>query len=272
MLNHRRRFNPRPRAGGDAELRTSSLTAWSFNPRPRAGATYSMLDVPPFHCVSIHAPARGATVAGYNDDAAIAFQSTPRAGGDLVAQIDLAQDSVSIHAPARGATAVAYRAASRDIRFNPRPARGATYGLTGQQARGDVNYRITRKTTIGAYYSFSHYLYPHGFGNSDTDTFGAIYSYAINRSMQIRFRGGISDVNSVGLVTVAIAPPIAALLGVSSGVIDSWTTYRTTDISAQFVNDFRHGRTASLAYARGVTPGNGVYQTSRRKRSPPASR
>lgn len=62
-------------------------------------------------------------------------------------------------------------------------------GVTGQQARGDVNYRLTSRTTIGAYYSFSHYLYPSGFGNTDTDTFGGIFSYAFNRSTQLRLPG-----------------------------------------------------------------------------------
>ncbi len=138
-------------------------------------------------------------------------------------------------------------------------------GVTGQQARGDVNYRWTRQTTVGAYYSFSHYLYPHGFGNSDTDTFGAIYSYAFNRTTQLRFRGGISVVESLGLVTVPIPPAIAALLGTGEGVIDSYATYRTTDMSAQFIKDFRRGRTASLAYARGISPGNGVFQTSQQE-------
>ena len=42
----------------------------------------------------------------------------------------------------------------------------ALLGVTGQQARGDVTYRLTRKTTIGSYYSFNHYLYPHGVGNT----------------------------------------------------------------------------------------------------------
>jgi hypothetical protein len=138
-------------------------------------------------------------------------------------------------------------------------------GVTGQQARGDVNYRLTSRTTIGAYYSFSHYLYPDGVGNSDTDTFGGIYSYAFNRTTQLRFRGGISQVQSLGLVTVAIPPAIAVLLGVNSGIIDSYATYRTTDISAQFIKDFRGGRTASLAYARGISPGNGVFQTSQQE-------
>jgi hypothetical protein len=138
-------------------------------------------------------------------------------------------------------------------------------GVTGQQARGDVNYRLTRQTTVGAYYSFSHYLYPHGFGNSDTDTFGVIYSYAFNRTTQLRFRGGLSVVESLGLVTVPIPPAFAALLGTGEGVIDSYATYRATDMSAQFIKDFRRGRTASLAYARGISPGNGVYQTSQQE-------
>ena len=75
-------------------------------------------------------------------------------------------------------------------------------GVTGQQARGDANYRLTHRMSIGAYYSFNLYLYPNGFGNSDTETFGAIYSYAFTRTTQLRFRGGISEVQSLGLVTV----------------------------------------------------------------------
>jgi hypothetical protein len=138
-------------------------------------------------------------------------------------------------------------------------------GMTGQQARGDVNYRLTRKTTIGSYYSFSHYLYPHGFGNSDINTYGLIYSYAFNRTTQFRFRGGLSNVESLGLQTVAINPVIAELLGVGSGLIDAYTTYRTSDFSVQFVKDFRGGTTASLAYARGISPGNGVFQTSQQQ-------
>ncbi len=135
-------------------------------------------------------------------------------------------------------------------------------GMTGQQARGDVNYRLTRKMTVGSYYSFSHYLYPHGFGNTAINTAGAIFSYAFDRTTQIRFRGGLSQIESVDLQTVPINPVIAALLGVNTGVIDAYTTSRTTDFSVQFVKDFNHGATASLAYAHGVSPGNGLYQAS----------
>lgn len=138
-------------------------------------------------------------------------------------------------------------------------------GTTGEQARADVNYRLTRKMTVGTYYSYSHYLYPHGFGRSDTNSVGLIYSYALSRTMQIRFRGGISRVESLGLQTIRIDPVIAALLGQAYGVIDVSQTIRTSDYSAQFVKDFRGRATMSLAYARGISPGNGVFQTSQQQ-------
>jgi hypothetical protein len=138
-------------------------------------------------------------------------------------------------------------------------------GVSGRQANGDVNYRITRKTTIGASYSFSWYLYPHGFGNSDTNSAGLIYSYALNRTIQLRMRVGLSRVESLGLQVVPINPAVALLIGTPVGIIDAYRTNRGTDISAQLVKDFRGGRTASIAYAQGVSPGNGVFQTSKQE-------
>jgi hypothetical protein len=135
-------------------------------------------------------------------------------------------------------------------------------GVTGAQARGDVNYRLTRQTTVGAYYSYSYYLYPHGFGYARINTGGLIYSYAINRTTQLRFRGGASRVYNFGQQTVAIAPAIAALLGVGSGVIDASESINASDISAQFVKDFSPRTTATIAYSRGITPGNGFYLAS----------
>jgi hypothetical protein len=139
-------------------------------------------------------------------------------------------------------------------------------GTTGQQARADVNYRLTRKMTVGSYYSFSQYRYSQGLGNSATNTAGLIYSYAFNRTTQLRFRGGLSEVESLGLESVQINPAIAALLGVNSGVVDSYNTYKTSDFSMQFVKDFGRGkRTASIAYAHGISPGNGLFQTSQQE-------
>jgi hypothetical protein len=135
-------------------------------------------------------------------------------------------------------------------------------GMTGEQGRGDMNYRLTRQMTVGAYYSYSYYIFPQGFGTTDTNTVGAIFSYAFTSTMQLRLRGGISYVNSREFQPAIIAPYIAALLGQTSGLIDAYTKVATSDISAQFVKDFRRGKTFTVAYAHGISPGNGIYQTS----------
>jgi hypothetical protein len=135
-------------------------------------------------------------------------------------------------------------------------------GMTGRQAHTDVNYRLTRQMTVGAYYSVSDYIYPHGFGTSTINTFGGIFSYAFSRTWQLRLRGGASSIDSRGFQQIPVAPPIAALLGQSVGTIDVTSQTKTSDLSAQLVKDFGRTRTVNVAFAHGVAPGNGVYQTS----------
>lgn len=138
-------------------------------------------------------------------------------------------------------------------------------GVTGQQFRGDTNYRLTRQTTVGAYYSYGYYLYPRGIGYSHINTGGLIYSYALNRTTQLRLRGGVSHVSSLELQTVPIAPALAALLGVGSGQIDSTQATNGMDMSAQLVKDLSSRQTISISYAHGISPGNGVYMTSQQQ-------
>jgi len=76
------RFNPRPRAGGDDADRCRPPRPTGFNPRPRAGGDAD--GCPPHHGkrVSIHAPARGATVEPHPELRIGRFNPRPRAGGD----------------------------------------------------------------------------------------------------------------------------------------------------------------------------------------------
>ena len=135
-------------------------------------------------------------------------------------------------------------------------------GMTGEQARGDMNYRLTRKMTVGAYYSFSHYLFPQDWGASHFSTFGGIYSYAFSRTMQVRVRAGASLIHTRSLTEVPIPPVLAVLLGQSAGLIDVSNTSVTSDISGQLIKDFHAGKTINVAFAHGVSPGNGYFQTS----------
>ena len=135
-------------------------------------------------------------------------------------------------------------------------------GVSGDSAGGNFTYRFTRKMTIGASYSFSQYAYPHQTQSTDSQSVGAIFSYSLGRSMQFRFNGGVTKVEVLGLQVVQIDPIIALLLGQKSGVVDAYQSIRSSYISAQFVKDFRRRGSVSFAYASGVTPGNGLFQTS----------
>lgn len=135
-------------------------------------------------------------------------------------------------------------------------------GMTGTQFGGDMNYRWTRKATVGAYYSYTSYLYSHNISSSDSNGVGMIFSYALDRYTQLRTRFGATRIESLGYETVALDPGLAALLGQSSTIINAYSLRWTSDISVELVRDFRRTRTLTLAYAHGQSPGNGVLLTS----------
>ena len=78
-----------------------------FNPRPRARGDIVGIRPRAAYAVSIHAPARGAT---------------------METQVEIWLTPVSIHAPARGATGKNTMHTPRERSFNPRP-----------RARGDLS-------------------------------------------------------------------------------------------------------------------------------------
>ena len=144
-------FNSRPSARGDRLSARSANLAFHFNSRPSARgdskvtALYNKSEVfqftplregrpcrtrhPRLVSISIHAPPRGATLAGGKCPdlcANISIHAPPR-GATIVDGFLLSVDPISIHAPPRGATTHTV-AASRHKNFNSRPS-----------ARGDCN-------------------------------------------------------------------------------------------------------------------------------------
>ena len=113
-------FNPRSREGSDAAGLHTAAPVRHFNPRSREGS-----DVPQdLHllsalCISIHAPAKGAT--GSLSRAPMmwqAFQSTlPRRERRRLSRIRTGGGTISIHAPAKGATIQPFWTAERSPVF-----------------------------------------------------------------------------------------------------------------------------------------------------------
>jgi hypothetical protein len=138
----------------------------------------------------------------------------------------------------------------------------ALYGVTGYDAHGDLEYRVRRHTTIGADYRFTHFEYTRGFGTTEIHSVGLNYATQFTRRLQLAARIGGARVESLSLTEVPLDPAIAALLGVSVGIQASHQLHYVPDVTARLTDSFRKSQ-FSLVFTDNVTPGNGVYLTSR---------
>ena len=144
-------FNPRSREGSDDIYSAAGSLLEDFNPRSREGSDFFTTQVRYIvENISIHAPARGATVlwcdcidcipisihapargatslcspAHHNHDN---FNPRSREGSDRLQRGRLASVSISIHAPARGATTLPLIPGTVPEISIHAPARGATF-------------------------------------------------------------------------------------------------------------------------------------------------
>ena len=138
----------------------------------------------------------------------------------------------------------------------------ALYGVTSYSARGDMEYRWTRRTTVGLDYHYLHFDFTRAFGNTNIHSIGLNYSYQITKRTQISARIGAARVQTQNLIQVPLDPAIAALLGISYGVATSFHINYSPDLSARLVSTYRRSE-FRLDYGDTLTPGNGVYVTSR---------
>lgn len=131
----------------------------------------------------------------------------------------------------------------------------------GVNAQGDVQYRVTRKSTVGAYYNFMHFGYSSTSGGTDVHGFGASYSRALSARWQLSGYGGMMRVESKYLQTQAVDPLIAALLGITQAPLISHVLQSSPMMAGRISRSMRRG----VLYAnggRGVTAGNGFFLTS----------
>jgi hypothetical protein len=148
--------------------------------------------------------------------------------------------------------------------FMTRRASTSLYGDTGFQAGADTAYRLTRRTTVGVYYSYTHFDYIGIYGGTDVNTVGLTYSVAFNNRTQLITRIGGSRLETTGLQSVQLDPFLALLFGTPSTVEATYLKNYAPDLNLQLrhkVSDLA----LSLSYSRGVTPGNGVILTSIRQ-------
>jgi hypothetical protein len=138
----------------------------------------------------------------------------------------------------------------------------ALYGVTGAAARADVQYRISRRSTIGVGYNYNHYSFTRIF--SSTDMHGAKLSFSTQLSKTVEFSayGGFERLENKFVQTVPVDPIITALFGITSGTEVIYGISYIPSYGGRISKAIPHG----VLYVEGgssVTPGNGLFLTSR---------
>jgi hypothetical protein len=138
----------------------------------------------------------------------------------------------------------------------------ALVNLNGFNATGDVAYRLNRRQTIYAAYTYSHYEFPGVFGSTDAEGAFAGHSMTIGRSVDFDLSGGAMRIESKGLRTVALDPVIAALIGQNAALQPFYAITYIPSVRASLSRTYRKSR-ISASFSQGISPGNGFYLTSR---------
>ncbi len=137
-------------------------------------------------------------------------------------------------------------------------------GVNGYDLHGSMQHRLSKTRTIGVTYEHSHFDFPPAFGQADINTVEGLYSTSLGRRWTFSVHAGAFQAEVQGVQQVALNPVIAKLLGQGTA---TQAFYRATVYPSGTASLTGNFKTSSigLSYARTVSPGNGVYLTSRQE-------
>jgi hypothetical protein len=145
--------------------------------------------------------------------------------------------------------------------FEVRRRSTALYGVIGASAHADVQYRLTRRSTIGVNYTFSHFDYIGVLSGTDMHGVNGVYSVRVNRWLEFSGSAGLFRAETRFIQNVPIDPVIAALIGTPEGTVVLDRIDYVTSFSGRLSRTFPKG-VAYISGGRGVAPGNGLFLTS----------
>jgi hypothetical protein len=131
----------------------------------------------------------------------------------------------------------------------------------GERAQGELSYRLSRNQSIGAVYSFSHFYYPRGFGETYTHSVMLAMTRMLNRRWTLQLAVGPYRTESERLTSIKVDPFIAALTGQTSAIAVFHGVNNGIGASVSLGTNFRR-HSFHASYRRGVDPGNGITLTS----------
>jgi len=146
--------------------------------------------------------------------------------------------------------------------FLVRRRSGALFGVTGATARADAAYRLTRHVSVALDYRFNHFAFTKSFGASDIHSVGGNLAIRLSRRWETALRAGFARVETQALARVNIDPVVAAIIGQTVGIEAFYKVEYLPSFAARLTRSFQRAL-LEFRYARDVTPGNGIFLTSR---------
>lgn len=135
-------------------------------------------------------------------------------------------------------------------------------GLNGYNARASVAYRLTPRQTISAVYNNTYFDFQNTFGNSRLETAALGYSIGLAREWDLSLLAGGVRVNTLGLTEAPLDPAITALTGQSFAVVTFTNRIYLPEAEVRLIHRLKGGL-LTFDYSSTITPGNGLYLTSR---------
>ena len=140
-----------------------------------------------------------------------------------------------------------------------------SFGSTGGDGNVSVRYRLTRATTLTGTYAHSYYGYQGQAGSSGLDNMTLTVSHDLFRSQwKIGGTVGVARVNSQG--SVFIPGFLSSAVAQQLTPVIYQGNYNNTSLVPSFTGSLTRtwrNRTLLLSGGQSVSPGNGIYLTSR---------
>jgi hypothetical protein len=170
---------------------------------------------------------------------------------------------------ATGTAGVGYMLSRRDqIAFwgggyLARRASRSLVGTNGTMAGATYTHMVDRSTSIGGGYFYMKYRFPSVFGGTDLHGATLNLERRINRDWQATLQLGAVRQETLSSQRVALDPIIAEILGTSEGVRAGFSRTISPNINASINYRVSRRSSCNLSVFTGVTPGNGLFLTSR---------
>jgi len=137
-------------------------------------------------------------------------------------------------------------------------------GTNGYMLRGAVQRRLTKTRSITVNYQHMHFDFPPSFGESDIDSAELGFATKMGKRWTFAIGAGAFRSQVQVIETVALDPVIAALLGQGFSRRAFYRENISPSGRANLTGQFK-STSISFEYNQTVSPGNGVYLTSKQR-------